>query len=175
MSVDPDDRLEGVDNLELLYNKSQVTKADYVRFLLKRIPRNDSEMDQLNLIDKNQLISEDFLLTNKFIKRNIIFKAYLFLKKKIFSNHWRYHDDNIWNFLFRKYSKSEAILNKYIYIYKRNNESCILNINTINEIRDRIYRFEIIQEINFMGIIISLYYQKYFFLYKTNEFRKSKY
>ena len=101
MCVDPDDRLEGVDNLELLYNKSKTTKADYVKFLIKRIPNTKSEIRIFSIMNKNQLEDEPFLLTNKFIKREIILKAYNTFKKQIFGNSWIYHDDNIWHILIK--------------------------------------------------------------------------
>ena len=148
MNLDPDDKLDDVDNLELLYNKAKNTNSDLVIFLLKRIPLNKSEEERYNYLNKMQLMQDDFLITNKFINRKLVLKAYNVFKKKIHKNKWNYHEDNIWNILVRKFSNSSITFNKFIYIYKRNNESLMLNSDNINDVKNRVYRIKTIQEIN---------------------------
>ena len=128
MALDPDDKLQGKKSLELLYNKAKLTQSDYVKFLIKRIPLNNSEIRKYKLLNKNQLKKEEFLFTNKYMKRKLVLKAYKVFKKKIFANNWRYHDDNIWHILIQNNSKSIAILNKYIYIYIKEimNQQCFI-------------------------------------------------
>ena len=148
MNLDPDDKLDDNDNLELLYYKAKISNSDLVIFLLKRIPLNKLEEEEYNYLNKMQLTTDDVLITNKFINRKLILKVYNILKKKIYKNKWNYHEDNIWNILIRKYSNSSSILNKFIYIYKRNNESLMLNNDNINDVKNRVYRIKTIQEIN---------------------------
>ena len=148
MNLDPDDKLDDNDNLELLYYKAKISNSDLVIFLLKRIPLNKLEEEEYNYLNKMQLTTDDVLITNKSINRKLILKVYNILKKKIYKNKWNYHEDNIWNILIRKYSNSSSILNKFIYIYKRNNESLMLNNDNINDVKNRVYRIKTIQEIN---------------------------
>ena len=148
MNLDPDDKFDDIDNLELLYNKAKISNSDLVIFLLKRIPLNKLEEEQCNYFNNMQLIMDDFLITNKFINRKIVLKAYNVFKKYIYKNKWNYHEDNIWNILIRKYSNSNITFDKFIYIYKRNNDSLMLNSHNIIDVKNRVYRIKAIQEIN---------------------------
>ena len=148
MNLDPDDKFDDIDNLELLYKKAKISNSDLVLFLLKRIPLNKLEEEQCNYLNNMQLTIGDFLITNKFIKRKIVLKAYNNFKKYIYKNKWNYHEDNIWNILVRKYSNSNFTFDKFIYIYKRNNDSLMLNSNNIIDVKNRVYRIKTIQEIN---------------------------
>ena len=121
----------------------------YIIYKLKRIPIYKSEIKHINLYNKLQFKKEDFLITNKIIKREILIMSYNFFKNNIYKYKWNYHEDNVWNFLIRIYSQKSKRLNKYIYIYKRNNDS--LNINKNGnplEIKNRFYRLK-----NFIKII----------------------
>ena len=140
INLDPDDKFESNSDLQLLYDKAKKNNSDYILYLLKRMPRFKSEIKAINLQNKLQLQKEDFYITNKFVKRNILMKAYNYLYNDIHYNKWNYHDDNIWNILVRLYSKKSKILNKYIYVYERNNDS--LNIKKDNSIfiKNSIYR-----------------------------------
>lgn len=76
MNLDPDDKLASSYNLEILYNKAKNSNLDYIKFLLKRIPRYKFEIELCEFKNKIQLQVEDFIITNKIIKKEILFKAY---------------------------------------------------------------------------------------------------
>ena len=82
MNLDPDDKLDDNDNLELLYYKAKISNSDLVIFLLKRIPLNKLEEEEYNYLNKMQLTTDDVLITNKFINRKLILKVYNILKKR---------------------------------------------------------------------------------------------
>ena len=148
MNLDPDDKLEGKGNLNTLYKKAKKSNLDYIKFLVKRIPRNEGEIEMYKKLNKIQVEIEDFLITNKFIKREIFLMAYNYFYKEIYSFRWNYHEDNIWNILIQKYSKTSEILNKYIYIYKRNDDSLNMKKGSLIEIKNRIYRLKMLNKIN---------------------------
>ena len=148
MNLDPDDKLEGKDNLYTLYKKAKKSNLDYIKFLIKRIPINEGEIEMYKELNKVQLKIEDYLITNKFIKREIFLRAYNYFHKEIYSYKWNYHEDNIWNILIQKYSKNTEIFNKYIYIYKRNNDSLNMRKDNLFEIKNRIYRLKMLNKIN---------------------------
>lgn len=148
MNLDPDDKFESKNNLELLYNKAKKSNLDFIRFLLKRIPRNNYEIKICNLKNKLQLLKKDYYITNKIIKKEIFLMAYNFFYKEIYKYKWNYHEDNIWNILTRKFSKKSEILNKYIYLYKRNEDSLNMDLGNLIEIKNRIYRLETLIKIN---------------------------
>ena len=148
MNLDPDDRLEGKDNLKTLYNKAKKSNLDYVRYLTKRIPRNEGEIEKYNMINKMQLEVEDFLITNKFIKKEIFLMAYNYFYKEIYGPKWNFHEDTIWKLLIQKFAKTSGILSKYIYIYKRNDYSLNMEIGSPIEIKNRIYRLKKYNKIN---------------------------
>ena len=142
MNLDPDDKLEGKYDLEILYNKAKKSNLDYILFLIKRIPINKCEEKKYDLMNKLQLTKEDFLITNKFIKRNLFLIAYNIFRKEIYQNKWNYHEDSIWNQLIKRYGNNSETFNKYIYIYKRNEDSLNMGIGNMNEIKNRIYRLK---------------------------------
>ena len=148
MNLDPDDKLASSYNLEILYNKAKNSNLDYIKFLLKRIPRYKFEIELCEFKNKIQLQVEDFIITNKIIKKEILFKAYDYLYKEIYKNKWNYHEDNIWNILIIKLSKKKIILNKYIYIYKRNDNSLNAKKGSLMDIKNRIYRLKTLLKIN---------------------------
>ena len=127
MNLDPDDKLQGDDNLEILYNKSKISNADVVRFLIKRIPLNNFEKKQYDIINSNQLKNNDNLISNKFVKKENFLKAYEIFKTKIYSNKWNYHEDNIWNILIRKNSLFLLGLN----FFKKKGEIILILIRKI--------------------------------------------
>ena len=148
MNLDPDDKFEGKGNLDKLYKKAKKSNLDYIKFLIKRIPRNEGEIELYNELNKIQLEIEDFLITNKFIKREIFLMAYNYFYKEINSYKWNYHEDNIWNLLIQKFSKTSEILNEFIYIYKRNDDSLNMKKGSLIEIKNRIYRLKMFNKIN---------------------------
>jgi glycosyltransferase involved in cell wall biosynthesis len=172
LNLDPDDKLESNSDLKILYNKAKKSKLDYILYLLKRVPRFKSEIKDCKLRNQLQLQSEDFLITNKFIKRKILLKAYKFFKSDIYKFKWDYHEDNIWNILTRVYGQTNKIVNKYIYIYKRNNDSLNVNKSYSIEMKNRIYRikalFKVIENnnINNSNLYYEKNYQDYIYIYR---------
>lgn len=165
MDLDPDDILEGNNNLKILYNKAFHTGLDLLIFLIKRVPINKSEIEKYNLINKLQLTKEDFVITNKFMKRETILKVADILNKNINGNKWNYHEDNIWSQLISKYSKSRILLNKYIYLYLLNKESLMNRLGNILEIKNKIYKAEMLQ----------LIYKNEIFIFKKLLYYLNKY
>ena len=147
MNLDPDDRLEGDDNLEVLYKTSKASDLDLLRYLIKIIPLNDYQIEESNNFNKNQFNMLDFFITNKFVKKKTILKAYDIFKSRIFSNKWNFHEDNIWNFLIRRSANTSSDINKFIYIYKMNDQSLMINKNIV-EIKNRLYLMKAFQELN---------------------------
>ena len=147
MNLDPDDRLEGDDNLEVLYKTSKTSDLDLLRYLIKIIPLNDYQIEESNKFNKNQFNMLDFFITNKFVKKKTILKAYEIFKSRIFSNKWNFHEDNIWNFLIRRSANTSSDINKFIYIYKMNDQSLMINKNIV-EIKNRLYLMKAFQELN---------------------------
>ena len=186
MNLDPDDKLNSCFDLKILYNKAKSSNSDYLLYLIKRVPRYKSESEAFNIMNKFQLKNEDFLITNKLIKREILLKAYNYLYKDIYKYKWIYHDDNIWNVLTRLYGKVSKIVNKYMYIYKRNNDSANIKKDFSIEMKDRIYRLKTLIKIIKNSHINNsyLYYEDYYNYYmniymtynnsilKLNEIRK---
>ena len=142
MNLDPDDKLEGNNNLKVLFNKAKKSNLDYIRFLVKRLPSNKEDFNKANKYSKLQLENLDFLITNKFIKRPIIVKAYNHFYKEIYGYKWNFHEDNIWNLLIRKFSNKSTIINKYLYIYKRNNFSLNMDRLCLLDIKNMIYKLK---------------------------------
>jgi len=178
INLDPDDKFNSNSDIKILYNKAKKSKFDYIIYKVKRIPRYKSEIKKINLMNKLQFQKKDFLITNKFIKREIFIMSYHFFKNNIYKYKWNYHEDNIWNILTRIYGKTSKIINKYIYIYKKNHDSLMINKkgNPI-EIKNRIYRLQ-----NFIKIIqifqinnSNIYYDKYYNNYKKiyKEYKSS--
>ena len=54
MNLDPDDRLEGIYNLQVLYNTSKSSDLDFVRYLVKIIPLNKEGIEGAENFNKNQ-------------------------------------------------------------------------------------------------------------------------
>ena len=150
MNLDPDDRLEGSDNLEVLYNTAKCNNSDIVRYLVKSIPFNKDQIKDSDFFNKYQFKIFDYLMTNKFVKKEIFLKVLNEFKKKIYYNKWNYHEDNIWSVLLHRTAKSKKNINKYVYIYKMNNQSLIINKykNSI-EFKNRVYLSEAYQDFNF--------------------------
>ena len=162
MNLDPDDKLEGNNNLKALFNKAKKSNLDYIRFLVKRLPTNKEDFDKANRYSKLQLKNLDYLITNKFIKKRIIVKAYNYFYKDIYGYKWNFHEDNIWNLLIRKFSNKSAIINKYLYIYRRNNYSLNMDKFCLLDIKNMIYKLK--KMISLEDNIKDLYYNHSFCL-----------
>jgi glycosyltransferase involved in cell wall biosynthesis len=175
MNLDPDDKFKSNSDLKFLYNKAKKSNLDYILFLIKRVPRYKSELKSLDLLNKLQLENEDFLITNKIIKREVLVKAINYFYNDIIKYKWIYHDDNIWNILTRMYGQTSKIVKKYIYIYKRNNDSANIKKNNFFEVKNRIYRLmsliKIIKnsQVNDSYLYYDNYYKSYINIYKAYD------
>jgi glycosyltransferase involved in cell wall biosynthesis len=159
MNVDPDDELEGADNLEYLYNKAKKSKVDIISFatLYKSNEQITIKCSKFHKIYRQPLIFEsafnsnnnliDFLIWNKLIRREIYLKAYEFFRPKIYGEKWNYHEDNIWSILVNKYAKTMICVNKLIYIYNDFKDSLMKNRYDLIELNNLIYRHFMYKEI----------------------------
>lgn len=159
MNLDPDDELEGKDNLEFIYKKISKYKADILSFATLFKSKNETiiKCSNFHTILKQPKILEssfnynnildDYLIWNKLIKRKIFMKAYLLFKDKIYSEKWNFHEDNIWSLLINKLAKSMICTDKLIYIYYTNDDSFMFKREEIKDINDLIYRHEMFKKI----------------------------
>ena len=148
MNLDADDKLINYNSLKLIYNKITPINDGYLRYLINRIPVKRNETYYFDFLNKNQLNLEDFLISNKLVPREIYLKAYSFLEERIFGNKWIVHDDNIWNLLIRKFSNKSIIFDKYIYYYKRNEESLNTIRGSLTDLKSLVYRLDMFLKIN---------------------------
>ena len=148
MNLDADDKLINYNSLKLIYNKITPINDGYLRYLINRIPVKSNETYYFDFLNKNQLNLEDFLISNKLVPREIYLKAYSFLEERIFGNKWIVHDDNIWNLLIRKFSNKSIIFDKYIYYYKRNEESLNTIRGSLTDLKSLVYRLDMFLKIN---------------------------
>jgi len=148
MNLDADDKLINYNSLKLIYNKITPINDGYLRYLINRIPVKSNETYYFDFLNKNQLNFEDFLISNKLVPREIYLKAYSFLEERIFGNKWIIHDDNIWNLLIRKFSNKSIIFDKYIYYYKRNEESLNTIRGSLTDLKSLVYRLDMFLKIN---------------------------
>ena len=159
MDLDPDDQLIGKNNLKLLYNTAKRLNVDFITFFIFFLPNRieSGQYFEFNKIMKqpelfrsafrNDSIN-DFYITNKIIKREILIKAFNEFKNKIYGEKWNYHEDNIWSILIYKYSNSSVFLNKKVYCYySKNTDSEMYNRGNILEIKNLIYKNEMIKKI----------------------------
>ena len=137
MNLDPDDELEGPDNLEYLYKKANILQVDMISFGFIR--KNMLKTDKFTLCSNFNKIylqpeifdygnkNNDYLIWNKLVKKEIFIKAYLLFKKQIYKEKWNYGEDEIWSSLIYKHSNSMICVEKTIYIYYINNNSLMRN------------------------------------------------
>ena len=150
MNIDPDDTLVNNHDLNYLYNHLKIKKYDMIIFLIKRIAENKTDTQYFKYLDETQLNRTDYYITNKIIRKEIFMKAYNEFKEEIFDGHWNYYEDNIWNYLVRKYAKTIKILNKYIYSYKRNRDSLNIKKDNTVELKNRFYRLKTFKKMNYI-------------------------
>ena len=154
LNLDPDDELEGNDNLELLYKYAKKTKSDIISFgsLFKYKKEISFKCSNFHKIYRQPLILQsafnstyhlkDCLIWNKLIKRDIYLKAYGIFKQKIYGEKWNYHEDNIWSILVHKNAKTMKCINKLIYIYNDLSDSLMKKRHDIIELKNILYRHE---------------------------------
>ena len=154
LNLDPDDELQGPDNLEILYKYANQSKIDILSFgsFYKRNKKKIFKCSNFDIIYTQPRIFEsafnsaynlkDFLIWNKLIKRDIFLKAYEMFKPKIYGEKWNYHEDNIWSVLVHKYAKTMKCINKIIYIYNNYRDSLMKKRYDLMELKNIIYRHE---------------------------------
>ena len=157
MNLDPDDELEGPDNLEYLYNITKKYKVDMIKFaFIKELPH--VSIKTIMCPHFNQILFQpdifnfgnnfsDYLITNKLIKRELFLKAYNLFKLKIFGDKWNYGEDEIWSSLVNKFASSMICVNKAIFIYHLNRDSLFNNKNNILYLKNLINWLEMFQKI----------------------------
>ena len=137
MNLDPDDKLESPDNLEILYYKAIKAKANIISFgllmeenftLTRLIKCNnfDKVIYQPNIFTYGNKLG-DYLITNKMVKRGLLLKVYKKFKNKIVGGKWNFGEDEIWSVLVNKYANSMICINKVIFIYYSNKDSLMNN------------------------------------------------
>ena len=155
MNLDPDDKLQGKESLAILYHYSKKYNLDFIKFLHKRIPKSPLDINFCINTDKKQLQIADGWITNKFIKNQVFIKAYNNFKNKIYLYKWNYREDNIWSKLIYRYTKTNLILKRPIYLIMRNNESLMARIkNNKFETKNRLYRLEAYINYNLVSLMI---------------------
>ena len=159
MNLDPDDELEGPDNLEFLYKRAKKSKVDLISFgvlfkinnaFVKKCSNYNKIYRQPELfksIFNSMNYLNDFLVWNKLVKRDLYLKAYEIFKEKIYKVKWNYHEDNIWSILVNKYAKSKICVNKLIYIYNDFNDSLMQNRHDLMELNNILYRHSMFKKI----------------------------
>ena len=173
MNLDPDDKLVSNNNLKLLYKTAKYKDFDFIMYKLKRIALNSKEKNIYDYLDEIQLNATDDHITNKLIKKDIFLKAFNDFKDEIFGQKWNYHEDNIWSILVRNYSNSSKILNKFIYLYKRNEESLNMKRGNIIDLKNMAYRFKKLKKINY-NVTISKFKHHFYTMIKNYHLLKSK-
>ena len=159
MDLDPDDQLIGKNNLKFLYNTAKRLNVDFITFFIFYLPNRikSGKYFEFNTIVKQPELFQsafrndcinDFYITNKFIKKEILIKAFNAFKNKIYGEKWNYYEDNIWSILIYKYSNSSVFVNKNVYCYySKNTDSEIYNKGNILELKNLIYKNEMIKKI----------------------------
>ena len=173
MNLDPDDKLVSNNNLKLLYKTVKSKDFDFIIYKLKRVPLNSNEKCLYNYLDEIQFNTTDDHITNKLVKNEIFLKAFQEFKNEIFNQKWNYHEDNIWSILVRNYSNSSKILNKFIYLYKRNEESLNMKRGNIIDLKNMAYRFKKLKKINY-NITIEKFKHHFYTMIKNYHLLKSK-
>ena len=148
MNLDPDDKYEGNDNLEILYKIIKKSNLNYIIYLLKKISSNKLQYKIFKLKNKLQRKFNPPIITNKLIKKNLFLKAFKKFEKYIYSHKWNYCEDNIWNKIIKILSKSCMKVNRFIYIYERNRDSLMAKKINIIKKKNIIYRFKMLLELS---------------------------
>ena len=146
MNLDSDDKLINNNCIKKLYKKTRYFNADYLQFLIKRIPLFENQTEYYDKMNKNQLNEEDYIITNKLVKRELYIKVFQIIKQRIYGPKWIIHDDNLWNILIKKFANSKTTLSEYIYYYKRNLGSLNFKMGTILDLVSMIHRLDSIQK-----------------------------
>lgn len=158
MNLDPDDELEGKNNLEYIYNIANKNKLDLITFgIIKKLgTKKVAEQVFCSNFEKiiykpNIFISGsrhwDYLVWNKLVKKELFIKVYMQFKEKIYSEKWNYGEDEIWSSLIYKNSNSMICIKKFMYIYHINNDSLMRNRYSIIYIKNLLNWLEMFMKI----------------------------
>ena len=159
LNLDPDDELEGEDNLEKLYEMTKNSKIDIISFSTFFKGRNKIMLKCSNfhhiLYQPELFLSafnssyrlDDYLIWNKLIKKEVFMKAYEIFKDKIYGEKWNYHEDNIWSILIHKYANSLICTKKIIYKYNEFQDSLMKNRFNLIDLKNIIFRHEMYEAI----------------------------
>ena len=157
MNLDPDDQLEGQDNLEFLYNIANKSKVDIINFgfIKKRkdngenfvLCSNYNNIQYQPKIILSQYKHYDYYIWNKLIKKEIFLKAFEQFKEKIYTQKWNYGEDEIWSSLVYKNSNSMICVKKIIYIYFSNEDSLMKNKYTLFYLQNLMYWIKMLKTI----------------------------
>jgi len=193
MFLEPDDLLDGSENLEYLYNETINGKEDIIIYPHYNVNRKQNrfrcdifnktiyqpEIFKLAFTGHNNI--RDEIIWNKLVKREIFIKVAKTLEKFMIKERWILHEDTVWSLLSHKYAQTMKCINKVIYIYEKNRGFITKNAGTFLELDNLLNKheaFELIfnkdSEILFFNTINSLissistnpYYLK---TVKTNE------
>ena len=153
MNFDADNIFNNNESLEYIYNRSKDLNIDIIVF-----DHYNEYCRQTNKCEKNEIIQKqpelfdsifdenhsikDFVMWNKLIRKNIFLKALDDFRNEIYNLNWTFFDDDIWNILVHKHSKSKMCINKLVYIYKYNNDSLMNNRFTIIGYKNLLYIHE---------------------------------
>ena len=171
LNLDPDDQLQGIHNLEILYKLAKSEDADMIVYLLGKYKPTETYRPNISEISKEidpnissykspkQNRGADYLITNKFSKREVIVKAYEMFASRIYSHKWNFHEDNIWCYIIFRVAKKKVFVDKVMYIYLLNKESLIIHSSSANsmEIRNRVYRDEMLYKLFGRSIWLGKY------------------
>ena len=159
LNLDPDDELEGDNNLEQLYELTQNSKIDVISFStyfkgLNRVMLKCNNFHHIQYQPELFLSAfnsshrlDDYLVWNKLIKKEVYLKAYKFLEKRIFGEKWTHYDDNIWSVLVHKFANSMECINKTLYVHILNPTSLTNQFGSYNELKSNIDRYEMFEQI----------------------------
>ena len=132
LNLDPDDQLQGIHNLEILYKLAKSEDADMIVYLLGKYKPTETYRPNISEISKEidpnissykspkQNRGADYLITNKFSKREVILKAYNYFSSRIYSYHLKRNYILFIKFL---YLKKKCII---FFLNSLSFKSCIL-------------------------------------------------
>ena len=126
MFLEPDDLLEGNDNLEYLYNEAKDRREDITifphynvnkkqnRFKCKIFNKTIYQPEIFKLAFTNNNNIRDEIIWNKLIKREISIKVAKKVEKFLIREKWNHHEDTVLSLLLHKYAKSMKSINKVL-------------------------------------------------------------
>ena len=125
LNLDPDDEIYGKSSLEYLYKQAKFLNLDIISFNALNKKLNNvlkcfksglilKQPNLFNSIFDDSYIIKEYVIWNKLIRKEIFLRAYEDLKDKIYNGKWNYYEDDIWNILVNRYSKSRLCVHRLI-------------------------------------------------------------